>query len=214
MVNNEGHLALADLGLSVKKSSVGANQDGRPVCTLVYQSPEQLFGVEQGFSEKADIWSLGCIFYELLTGSVFFRKAQTEEELVSMITRYFGSEEFDGWEEVRSTPRYKNKAYLIQKHKTLFNHLRQERVALDADALALLEWMCQLNPARRPSAVQILAHPFLTEAGDGGSGEGFVEKFPSDSSGVPHSPWASKEPGPSRRGPFKPSASSKGGVGD
>ena len=70
LVNNEGKVALADLGLSAKKPDGVQGAFLKPVCTLLYQSPEQLFRSPRGYNEKADIWSLGCVLYELLTGCV------------------------------------------------------------------------------------------------------------------------------------------------
>lgn len=169
LVDKEGRLALADLGLSVQKSSVGTNDKNKPVCTLVYQSPEQLFGVERGFSEKSDMWSLGCILYELLTGRVFFHRAQSRDDMVSMVVKHFGADEFEGWDEVRATQAYRDKRHLIRKPKTVFNHLREEKI--DPLAVDLLDKLCRLNPDKRLSAEEVLSHPFLAvpdEAAAGG----------------------------------------------
>ena len=34
--------------------------------TVYYYAPEMV--TKTGFNEKSDIWSLGCVFYELITG--------------------------------------------------------------------------------------------------------------------------------------------------
>jgi len=41
------------------------------VSTRWYRAPELLVG-DQGYSQKVDIWALGCIFAELLTGKPLF----------------------------------------------------------------------------------------------------------------------------------------------
>lgn len=159
LVNKNGDLALADLGLSAKKPSGVAGGFFKPVCTLLYQAPEQLFQTKRGYDERADIWSLGCIFYELLTGLVFFRSAKSKDQLVHLILKFFGGEEFDEWEDGRDTDLFRRQSHLLKRNKTVFNHVKSK--GIDGDALDLLERMCRLNPDRRPSAAEILLHPFL-----------------------------------------------------
>jgi len=38
--------------------------------TRQYRSPEVIVGL--GYASSADVWSLGCMLYELLTGSLLF----------------------------------------------------------------------------------------------------------------------------------------------
>jgi serine/threonine protein kinase len=40
--------------------------------TSSYRAPELLRSLQAGFNSKTDIWSLGCIGYELLTGQKAF----------------------------------------------------------------------------------------------------------------------------------------------
>ena len=47
--------------------------------TLPYCSPEVLSG--EPFNQKTDIWSLGCILYEMVTGKRAFDVANNEEAL-------------------------------------------------------------------------------------------------------------------------------------
>jgi serine/threonine protein kinase len=41
------------------------------VCTKQFRAPELFFGTNY-YTEKTDIWSLGCIFYYIFTKSVLF----------------------------------------------------------------------------------------------------------------------------------------------
>jgi len=60
-------IKVTDFGLArfIKSSSISASTAGTPI----YMAPEAWSG---NFNEKSDIWSLGVIFYELLTGTLPF----------------------------------------------------------------------------------------------------------------------------------------------
>jgi DNA-binding beta-propeller fold protein YncE len=72
---------LSDFGLAKALGESGAQQSGSVVGTAEYMSPEQWRGGAVG--PEADIYSLGCVLYEALTGIVpFARKdADTEPEM-------------------------------------------------------------------------------------------------------------------------------------
>ncbi len=46
--------------------------------TLKYMAPEVLSGLDTQSLPQLDIWSLGCILYELLTGEVLFKGTKEE----------------------------------------------------------------------------------------------------------------------------------------
>jgi streptogramin lyase len=73
---------LSDFGLAKALGESGAQQSGASVVgTAEYMSPEQWRGGSVG--PEADIYSLGCVLYEALTGIVPFarREADTEPEM-------------------------------------------------------------------------------------------------------------------------------------
>lgn len=55
--------------------------------TLWYRAPEVELGLD--FDFKADIWSLGCVLYELYTGSSLFSVAEDDNEEINMLWSYF-----------------------------------------------------------------------------------------------------------------------------
>lgn len=65
MLNSSGNLVLTDFGLS--KVSSGDDKSHSMIGTAQYMAPEILRNVPYGFA--VDWWSLGCVAYDLLTGS-------------------------------------------------------------------------------------------------------------------------------------------------
>ena len=67
------HVYLADFGITKNAlSRSGLTETGQFVGTIDYIAPEQIQG--KSVDGRADIYSLGCVLYECLTGQVPFRK--------------------------------------------------------------------------------------------------------------------------------------------
>lgn len=64
LINRDGTVKLADFGLSLLLSSTTDNAQSF-VGTPYYMAPERLMETQYNF--KADIWSMGCLLYELVT---------------------------------------------------------------------------------------------------------------------------------------------------
>jgi YVTN family beta-propeller protein len=72
LVDGRGHCYLADFGLTQSRSDGDHATDGQMLGTLDYVAPEQVRG--DPVDGRADIYSLGCLLYETLTGDVPFRR--------------------------------------------------------------------------------------------------------------------------------------------
>jgi YVTN family beta-propeller protein len=80
LLASEDHVYLTDFGLTKHASSIGGfTKTGVWVGTVDYVAPEQIHGVE--VTPKADIYSLGCVLYEALTGRVPYER---ENDLAKM----------------------------------------------------------------------------------------------------------------------------------
>lgn len=64
------HALLGDFGLSRRVGDSTVRPTERPVGSVHYMAPEQIRG--EFATSRADIYSLGCLFYECLTGTVPF----------------------------------------------------------------------------------------------------------------------------------------------
>lgn len=67
LVNNEGILKVADFGLANFSNSGNKQPLTSRVVTLWYRPPELLLG-STAYGASVDLWSVGCVFAELLIG--------------------------------------------------------------------------------------------------------------------------------------------------
>jgi serine/threonine protein kinase/tetratricopeptide (TPR) repeat protein len=74
MRDPNGRIVVMDFGLARSLESPGMTQTGALVGTLEYMSPEQAMGGD--LDQRSDLFAVGLIFYELLTGKVPY-KAET-----------------------------------------------------------------------------------------------------------------------------------------
>ena len=75
MIDSRGDIRLTDFGIAVEE----ARADRRIVGTPAYMSPEQIAGA--ALNPRSDLYSLGALLYELLTGQPPFRAASIAELL-------------------------------------------------------------------------------------------------------------------------------------
>ncbi len=70
LISSEGSAKITDFGIARTLSEEGLTMDGRVLGTTDYVSPEQALG--QPVTGQSDLYSLGVVLYEMLTGAVPF----------------------------------------------------------------------------------------------------------------------------------------------
>ncbi len=82
MRDAQGRMVLMDFGLARSVESRGMTQTGALVGTMEYMSPEQALG--ETLDARSDLFTVGLIFYELLTGK---RPYKAESAIASLMKR-------------------------------------------------------------------------------------------------------------------------------
>ncbi|KRY00982.1 Cyclin-dependent kinase 16, partial [Trichinella pseudospiralis] len=155
LINHRGELKLADFGLARAKS-VPTKTYSNEVVTLWYRPPDVLLGATD-YSTHIDMWGVGCILYEMVTGRPFFRGCTVDEQL-HLIFRALG------------TPRRPYHADLVEKieqsqfqfplyrPEPFINHAPR----LDVDGLDLLAQLLQFEGRDRIGAKDAMSHSFFS----------------------------------------------------
>jgi cyclin-dependent kinase 7 len=112
-----------------------------------YRAPELLFGAKQ-YGSSIDMWSVGCIFAELMLRTPYFA-GETDIEQLSKIFAALGTPSEEVWPGVTSLPDYVPFNYCPPTpFKQLFT-------AASDDAIDLLSTFLKFNPNSRLTAEQV-----------------------------------------------------------
>lgn len=163
LMNNRGEIKLADFGMA-RYTASPAPKLTQLVVTLWYRSPELLLGAES-YGFEIDVWSLGCVFSELLTKDPLFQ-GRNEVDQLSKIFALLGTPTRDNWPDFRSLPNAKALHPLLSSSAPSAAAANRPQLSfpyLTQSGLRLLSSMLALNPASRPTAAEILQHPYFGE---------------------------------------------------
>eukprot|EP00760_Papus_ankaliazontas_P026919 PhM_4_TR3087/c1_g1_i6/m.53866/K17533/MAP3K19, YSK4; mitogen-activated protein kinase kinase kinase 19 len=149
----DGQCKLTDFGASARISGLASNKDGLSTTasatnsgedtaapkrihgTPLYMSPEQASG---DATSASDVWGVGVLTYQLLTGKVPYDVDLTEPESFNAVT-----------------------FMKLLIHDVDFMPVCSDEVLLDEAAKSFLSSIFVRDPSQRPSAAELLSHPFL-----------------------------------------------------
>jgi len=83
MIIDDGVVKILDFGLAKLRGQSRLTKAGSTLGTAAYMSPEQAKGVE--VDARADIFSLGAVFYEMLTGQIPFKGDYDQAVIYSLL---------------------------------------------------------------------------------------------------------------------------------
>ncbi|KAL8507966.1 hypothetical protein ACS0TY_018495 [Phlomoides rotata] len=127
------------------------------VATRWYRAPELCGSFFSKYTPAIDIWSIGCIFAEVLTGKPLFPGKNVVHQL-DLITDLLGTPPMDTVSRVRNE---KARRYLTSMRKKQPVSFSQKFPNADPLALRLLERLLAFDPKDRPTAEQALADPYF-----------------------------------------------------
>lgn len=159
LLNNRGQLKLADFGMAryIPPPSAPLTQ---LVVTLWYRAPELLLGATS-YGPEVDIWSLGCIFGELVVKTPLL-PGKNEVDQLSQTFSLCGLPSEKSWPAFYRLPNAKSlKMAREPVSNPGFN--RAKFPLLTAAGIELLSALLALNPERRPTAQMVLQHPYFGE---------------------------------------------------
>ncbi|KAJ7399769.1 Cyclin-dependent kinase 18 [Pitangus sulphuratus] len=159
LINERGELKLADFGLARAKS-VPTKTYSNEVVTLWYRPPDVLLGSTE-YSTPIDMWGVGCIHYEMVTGRPMFPGSTVKEEL-HLIFRLLGTPTEDTWPGITSNEEFKAYNFTQYRAQPLINHAPR----LDSEGIDLLTNLLLYRAKGRISAEAALQHPYFKSLGE------------------------------------------------
>lgn len=152
LIDQLGSLKLCDFGLA-RTVYIPNRTMTAEVCTLWYRPPEILLG-QRLYDTSIDIWSVGCIFAELIESCVLF-PGDSEIDQLFRIFREKGTPVENEWPGVTKLPNY-NKTFPSWSSKPISLKSTNDEVTLD-----LLNKLLEYEPKKRPTAKEALEHPYF-----------------------------------------------------
>lgn len=154
LLSRRGELKLADFGLARAKS-IPTKTYSNEVVTLWYRPPDILLGSTE-YSTQIDMWGVGCIFSEMVTGRPLFPGATAEEQL-HFIFRMLGTPTEESWPGISANPQFRSHRFPTYRPEGLRRHAPR----LDHEGADLLGKLLQFEGRRRVPAAEAMGHPFF-----------------------------------------------------
>ncbi|KAJ7177629.1 protein kinase gsk3 [Mycena filopes] len=160
-----GIVKLCDFGsakhVPVRDSSLSS------IASRYYRALEVIINSTE-YTTTIDIWSAGCVIAELMLGQPIFPGESDVEQLMN-ITKILGEPSEEQVEMMNTDapapdPSPFAKASLSDCHITLSNTARQVfHPSTPPEAIDLVSKLLVYTPTARPSAVEVMVHPFFDE---------------------------------------------------
>ncbi|KAM6317691.1 cyclin-dependent kinase 3 [Podargus strigoides] len=154
LINEAGQIKLADFGLA-RTFGVPQRTYTHEVVTLWYRAPEILLGCKY-YSTAVDIWSVGCIFGEMVTMKALF-PGDSEIDQLFQIFRTLGTPTEATWPGVTQLPYYKE-----DFPRWARKEMKKIVPNLDKDGRDLLVQFLLYDPSKRISAKAALTHQYFS----------------------------------------------------
>ncbi|XP_059636593.1 mitogen-activated protein kinase homolog NTF3-like [Cornus florida] len=164
LINANCDLKICDFGLARASTMEKDKFMTEYVVTRWYRAPEILLCCDN-YGTSIDVWSVGCIFAELLGRKPLFPGTECLNQL-TLIVNILGTQSEEDLEFIDSTKARNFITKMPYTSGTPFVHLFPKAHPL---AIDLLEKMLVFNPEKRISVNEALQHPYMNALYDPGS---------------------------------------------
>ncbi|CAG2256902.1 CLK2_3 [Mytilus edulis] len=138
------------------------------VSTRHYRAPEVI--LELGWAQPCDVWSIGCIIFELYTGFTLFQTHDNKEHL-AMMERILGTLPYRMIKKTKKTKYFyhgrldwdsknKNGRYVRENCRPLKGYIR-DKGSEHRQVLEIIEMMLEFMPTDRMKLKDAMKHPFF-----------------------------------------------------
>ncbi|CAG8519762.1 2110_t:CDS:2 [Acaulospora morrowiae] len=153
LVGKDGQLKIADFGLARDFADPHVKNMSPRVVTRWYRAPE-LFFIPSQYSYAVDIWSVGCIFAELMLRTPYL-PGETDLGQLETIFQALGTPNEEDW------PGFSELSKNVRFQKFPRPPLKQLFTAAGNDAIDLLEKLLTYDPNKRITTREALNHPYF-----------------------------------------------------
>jgi mitogen-activated protein kinase 1/3 len=176
LLNSNCDLKICDFGLA---RSVASHEDNfgfmtEYVATRWYRAPEIMLTFQE-YTTAIDVWSVGCILAEMLSGRPLFPGTDYHNQL-SLIIDVLGTPKMDDFSSIKSRRAREYIKMIPFKRKRAFSELFPDA---SPDATDLLEKLLTFNPRNRITVEEALEHPYVSFYHDPND-EPIANKLPDD----------------------------------
>lgn len=164
LIGANGRLKIADLGLSrIFLTEEDERKTGRrrhyshQVATRWYRAPELLYGA-RSYTEAVDLWSVGCIFGEMINKSPIF-PGENDIDQLGIVIRALGTPNEKIWPGVSQLPDYSKITFPETEPTPL-----DEILAIGDCSEGAVDLFCSFiayDASKRLEARQALRHPYF-----------------------------------------------------
>ncbi|OHT09732.1 CMGC family protein kinase [Tritrichomonas foetus] len=165
-ITNENVIKLGDFGLA-RRIAENQTRYTSKVITLYYRAPELLLDCKR-YKYEVDMWSVGCIIYEMMAKKPLFQCAVKSNEAIPQAQAIFsicGTPDLNEWPEFKEIDKnclFVNKTVIPNRLK---EYLEENVPPQFKESIDLLLQMLQLTPSKRITAEKAMMHPFITKYG-------------------------------------------------
>jgi cyclin-dependent kinase len=156
LISKDNKLKITDFGLA-RGYGLPIKNFRNDVVSLWYRAPDILLGNES-YERSVDMWSIGCIFAEMVLGTILF-KGFSEKEQVRKIFEILGTPTEKTYPMYMGYSEWKKDTWEVYYPQDLKKFLP----TLSDDGIDLLKKLLELDPEKRILAADALQHPFFKD---------------------------------------------------